>query len=149
APMFERKSEYDRAIERAWKLTERLRRGDVLGHAQAEDALRVARPDHRYYALIDKLKRKMEQERGISLIAVPLVGYTLASAKEQLELGRFRLTQAARRKRKGLGHVASLPASECSFVELRAKQAMEEAMIQAERRDRGLAQTMAFLMRPR
>lgn len=145
--MFDKQPENQKAIERAWKIVEGRGRGELLAHEEAEAAFAQPRGE-RYYRLIDRLKRKMEGERGISLISVPLVGYVLATPKEQLELARFRGIQAARRQRKGAGHARALPDEECSFVELRAKQAIEEILSRGERTMRTDAQRIAFLMRP-
>lgn len=147
--MYDKRPENEKAIERAWAATAELGRGDVLEHERAEAIFGVARPDPRYYALIDRLKRRLEEDRGIAMRAIPLVGYELTPVKDQLELARFRATQAARRLRKGARHAGSLPEADCSFTELRAKQAIEERLHQSERSIRGEAQRLAFLMRPR
>lgn len=147
--MYDAKPENEKATERAWKMLTKLERGDLLSHEDAELALGAERPSDRYYALMDKLKRRMEDERGISLIAIPMVGYQLATAKDQLGLGRHRVVRAARQIRKGAKSVGSLPEAECNFTELRAKQAMEEKLALMERGARQEAQRIAFLMRPR
>lgn len=151
--MYDKKPENEKAIEGAWLAVADRERGELVSHddlcrAFGSPTLYTDGPQ-RYYALVDGLKKRLEEERGISLVSVPMVGYALATAKEQLGLARFRATQAARRLRKGARHAGSLPDGDCSFTELRAKQAIEERLSQAERSMRGEAQRLAFLMRPR
>jgi hypothetical protein len=147
--MYERKPEYDKAIERLWMVLEGLNRNDVLEHKVAAAALGVPYGEGLYYGLISRIKRKMEDQRGITLESAPLVGYLLCDPNAQLAMYRKRSTQAARRIHKGYRHISCLPDHECNFVQLRAKNAMMERAVREERNLRGQAQWISFILRPR
>lgn len=147
--MFDRRPENEKAVGRAWDLAAKLERGDVLEHAALAKAFGVEYQSEAYYRLVQRLGRRLLDERGIKLVNVPLVGYELATAKGQLEQARRRVVQAGRRIRDGHKTVVLLPEQDCSFTELRAKQAFEEKLRADERAMRQDAQRLAFLMRPR
>lgn len=147
--MWQQDEQTQESMGRAWELLGTKGRGDILTHEEASTAMGVGPPDPRYYNRMERLRRRLEIERGISLISVSMTGYALCTPKEQLEATRDRVKRATRQLRKGRKTVASLPIEECSAPEQRAKFAMEEKLATAERSMRKESTLMAFLMRPR
>lgn len=147
--MLDRRPENEKALKRAWELAETRSRGDLLSHDELSVALAADYQSEAYYRLVGRLGKRLLEERGINLRNVPLVGYELCPAQGQIESARREKVRAARRLRKGHKIVAMLPDSECSFTELRAKQAFEEILARDEKAARQDVKRMAFLMRPR
>jgi hypothetical protein len=148
--MFDQKPELAKAMDRAWKILERMQRGDMFTHEQMSKAFGFDYHHPRYYAMASKLNKKLEKERGISLISVTLVGYALATDMEQLDYAKNRLVKAARQKHRAIRTVTSLPVEDClTQAAQKAKFHMEEKLHAMEREDRKQCQLINFLMRPR
>lgn len=146
--MFEKNEARSAGLERLWAMLGKMGRGDVLKHEDAEQALGLDRGST-YYEAINRTNRRSEAERGISLVNVPLVGYVLATAGEQLDFARRRNIRARRQIGRALRTVRSLPVEECDAITARAKFGMEESLAARERDLRSAALLSAQLMRPR
>lgn len=147
--MFDSRPENRVALDRAWKALEPLKRGDTIEHERMEELLGVARDDHRYYALIEKLKRQLLADRGILLSNIMLIGYELAKPSRQLLEAEVRERRAGRHRRKGLAAIESLPVDECSFEEQRQRNGLAERLALAVRQSREESARIQFLMRPK
>ena len=146
--MFEKRPERAAGLERLWTALGKMVRGDVLKHEDAEAVLGIERGTA-YYELINRTNKRMELERGVSLVNVPLVGYVLATPDEQLDFARRRNIRARRQIGRALRTVKSLPVEECDAIMARAKFGMEESLAAKERDLRSSALLAAQLMRPR
>lgn len=86
-------------------------RGQLATHDEIEKATGFGREDKKspYYRIVQMVGKKHQEERGISIINEVMVGYTLATAEEQLHI----LAEKARRGRRqivrGCIAVESLP----------------------------------------
>jgi hypothetical protein len=148
--MFDSQPETTKAMNRAWKALERMERGEMFSHEDMAKAFGFDSRDKRYYQMAARLNRKLEKERGISLVSVPLVGYMLATAMGQLDYAKNRVIRAARQKRRARSTVMALPVEECQTqAEQKAKFHMEEKLAASEREDRKEYRLINFLMRPR
>lgn len=147
--MFPSKKEIREAVNRLFRICEPMNRGDTLTHEQVQGVLKVPPHEGSWEWVIRKLRRKMEDERGISLVADITVGYRLATTAEQLQLGPARTRQAYRRLRAGYRSVDCLPEDELTLHQRRVKVAMTQKLVALEASIRHEARLQAFLMRPR
>ncbi len=137
------------ALDRAWVALEGMDRGDLFEHTAIEAAFRVRRPDIRYYQLISRLNRRMEEQRGIALINNLEEGYRLAMPDEQLDLGAVRARRAARQIRRGAKSVGCLPDAGLDMNQARKKAAAEARLERMDKSIRQDAILLALLNRPR
>lgn len=107
--MYEASEALAEMVERLIEAVKPLERGDLLGHDTIGEILGVAPHTLHWQACVNKLKRHMEAERGISLWIEHTVGYKLCTIPEQLELGHIYLVRARRRIRRGIKAIAALP----------------------------------------
>ncbi len=147
-PMFERNQERHERVERLFEILCGMSRGDLLQHEEAEKVLGIQR-GNTYYAIMDKLRRRMERESRPTLVTIGLVGYAVALPKEQLGFAQRRIVKARRQTTRAIRTVSALPVEECDPIVARAKFGMEETLAAREKELRKAALLSAQLMRPR
>lgn len=79
-----------------------LKRGDTLTYDVIELASEIGRDSLEWVGLVEKVRKKLERDRGIAWINIPGVGYRLATVTETLTIVvPKRQRKAARQIRKG------------------------------------------------
>lgn len=147
--MFPSKTEIRKAVDELFKLYEPMKRGEMLPHDEIAKVLGVAPNVHPWAYVIARLARRMEDERGISLVCVINEGYALATQDQQIKLGPRGLRRMARQAARTCRSVDSLPPDELTFHQQRVKAAMVQKLAGLETSIRQEARLQSFLMRPR
>ena len=96
-------------VEAVYAATRDLERGDVLTYEEIRKVLNVDPHTGCWQVVVNKVRQRLEAERGISTYFVLNHGYELLSVEKQLELMRRRSRKAARQLRRGLGSLRCLP----------------------------------------
>ena len=147
--MFERNENLTELVEALYAACEPLRRGDTIGHDQIARILKVAPHEGHWQTCIAKLKRRMEDERGITLWSEHEVGYRLLKLDEQLAVApRKRLRRAIRQINRGLKHAASAPDAGLTPHQRRLKAAQVELMKAARREAMSQHRRQSALLKP-
>lgn len=131
--VFEKDETISDLTDRLYEFTQRLSRGDILTHNAIQSILGVDPHVNPWDNIIEKIRAKMQRERGIWLKPEIKVGYKLCTIKEQLEMPSIRLTRAARQARRGRKHVESLPLTECTLHDIKKRQFLIERTKAAEK----------------
>jgi predicted amidophosphoribosyltransferase len=106
-----------------------LDRGDVLLHTTTSEVLGVAPYEGHWKSCIEKLKRRMEDERGITIWHQNGVGYRLLTRNEQLTVvPRHRMRKARRQYAKAQRSIDALADPELSAHQRLVKQRQEESL---------------------
>jgi hypothetical protein len=101
------------AVEAILQAASEYNRGDVITHDTLEAVGGIERGGTHWGTIIVKVKRRLQNERGITLWSVPSVGYRLCTAREQInECVDRRSKRALRQLNKGAGHLEAVPAEE-------------------------------------
>ena len=109
--MFEKDEAIQKAIENVYELTIPLNRGDVLRHESIMAVIRL-RPHEEYWQhVVDTVRGRLEERRGISTWPANNIGYALCSEDEQIDIGRRRTRKAYRQIRRARRSVEALPAA--------------------------------------
>ena len=82
--MFEPNAEYRAMIDKLYDICEGLERGDVLTHDAIRGVLGVEPHEGRWQHCVDRVRKKLLDERGVDSWPDPTVGYRLMTAEEQL-----------------------------------------------------------------
>lgn len=138
-----------RYVEALFEACRPLERNEVLTHDVIRGVLGdEVDEDTRKYCII-KLKRRMEDERGITIWSEYGIGYRLLTKDEQLTLvPRVRLRRARRQYRKAQRSVAALPDRQLTVHQRRVKHGQEEALRQSMERMAEDARRQVAFMRP-
>ena len=106
------------AIDAIWQATAEYKRGDTITHELIETEGGLVRYGKHWSPVINKLKRKFQAERGITLWSVPGVGYKLCTAREQInDCVQDRSLRAVRQLNRAAGHLEAAPTEELSTHE--------------------------------
>lgn len=144
---FKPTSESTASRERLWGLAASLNRGDLMSIAQIEKATGFPHESSQYWNAVTWLRRRHEAERGISIINQKLVGESLATHAEQLDITPKQNRRASRAIRRGRKAAEALP-----YAELNQHQSMikDRQIAEAKDADRKLRESKElynFLMR--
>lgn len=154
---FERSEQITLMVEQLLEQLKPLGRGDTIGHNTIAKLLNVGPHEGHWQTVIAKVKRRLEDERGITLWSEREVGYRLLTIQEQLTFAaKARLRRARRQIRKGLRHVSAVSDVGLSPHQRRLKAAQIELLknVREEadsqyRRQCSLAQPAKVHPRPR
>jgi hypothetical protein len=92
---------------------EKMQRGQTLTFKDMVEATGLIKDVPPWPSVVRKLKRRFENERGVTLWAVPSIGYKLATTDEQIILhSTNRKMRALQQIAKGIDHLTSVPAEE-------------------------------------
>lgn len=103
------------AVDRLYEMMQPMGRGDVLTFEVLDEVIGGERHRHPWALVIKKLKRRLLEERGITLKNAQMVGYYLAPVDEQIAQGADRTREAARRIGWGIKHVDATPDEELTL----------------------------------
>jgi hypothetical protein len=109
--VFEAKEEIAEMVNRLFAMARPLKRGEVIGHDAIREILGVEPHSGHWQHCMGKFRRRMEQERHISVWPVHTVGYKLCTVAEQLELPHIRMVRARRHIKRGMRSLDALPKS--------------------------------------
>lgn len=146
--MFARNPAVERGIDRAFKAMAKMGRGDMLHHERIEECFGIPRNTAWWSRGIEKLRKKMLDERGVWLASEPLVGYRLAPHEEHIAEGPRRTRRAMRQNHKALVTLSALPDDELSFQNQRRKEGLVRELEALEHTTRQKLRLQQFLMRP-
>lgn len=147
--MFERNEILTDLIAQLYEACAPLNRGDTIGHDAIARILRVAPHEGHWQQCIARLKRRMEDERGITLWSEREVGYRLMLVVEQLTLApRRRLKRACRQMARGIRHAEAVPDTGLNAHQRRVKAAQIELMKSARREAVAQYRRQSALLRP-
>lgn len=131
--MFETSEEVTAAVDAVYALTVHMGRGQILTHAEIGRVLGLNPHEGRWGHVMRKVRRRLEEERGISTWPETTVGYRLCTPAEQLELPGRRLRRAMRQAKRGRKSVEALPDKSLSLHQRRLKAFMIERSRETER----------------
>lgn len=131
--MFESNEDIGNAVETIYKLSETLRRGDVLSHEQIQNVLGVRPHEGQWGQVMNRVRRRLERDRGIATWPVKNVGYELLTAARQLELPVWRLRKGRRQATRARKSVEALPEKGLTLNQRRARLFAIERTREAER----------------
>jgi hypothetical protein len=121
-----------RQVEAVYELFGQCIRGDVVPHYQIRAILGVEPHEGRWDHVVNRVRARVQDERGIATWPETTVGYRLLTANEQVEdLPRWRLKKAARQACKARRSVEALPDANLSDHQRRVKRAQIEALRKA------------------
>ncbi len=127
--MFTAKDEYTIMLGACMKIALARSRGDTIAHEEIEKAAGIKRDAPQWGHLIQKLKRKLRKESGITVWSVPGIGYKLCTRDEQLnEVSENLLKQSVRRSSRAIAEVDALPIRELDMTQRRVKHYRMNAM---------------------
>ena len=136
------------AVDSVYKLTRDLNRGDVLTHQAIRSVLNVEPHTGSWGHVMRKVRKRLQDERGIATWPETTVGYRLCTASEQLELPERRLRRAARQARRGRMSVEALPDRSLTLHQRRIKQFMTDRARESELRIKREARAMSAETKP-
>lgn len=136
------------SVDAVYKLTVDLNRGDVLTHQAIRSVLNVEPHTGSWGHVMRKVRKRLQDERGIATWPETTVGYRLCTASEQLELPERRLRRAARQARRGRMSVEALPDRSLTLHQRRIKQFMTDRARESELRIKREARAMSAETKP-
>lgn len=107
--MFESNEQIGGWVEAIYAICRDLNRGDVLTHAMVKGILDCEPHTGPWGHVVRKVRRRLQDERGIATWPEREVGYKLCTASEQLALPAERLRRGIRQVRRGRRSVEALP----------------------------------------
>lgn len=126
-----------------------LDRNDILPHATVREILGVEPHCDHWQTCMRKLKRRLEDERGISLWPERGIGYKLLTKDEQVTmLPLARARRARRQLHLARRSVESLPDRGLSIHQMRLKQGQLESLRLGQRQMAAHVRRMDALFRP-
>lgn len=146
---FERNENLTELVNELYEAIAPLRRGDTIGHDRIAAILGVAPHEGHWQDCLGKVKRRLEDDRGITLWSEHEVGYRLLTVQEQLTIAsRKRLRRAKRQIRLGLGHVTAVSDVGLTPHQRRLKAAQIELMKASKLEVEAQYRRQSTLMKP-
>jgi len=130
--MFEVNPEVAEAVEAVYLLASTLGRGDVLAHSAISKELGLGPHEGYWGRVVSKVRRRLQEERGIATWPVPMVGYRLLTREEQLQLPEWRMRRGLRQVRRGRGSLLALPEKGLTLHQRRSRMFMLDRMKETE-----------------
>jgi hypothetical protein len=122
------------ALQAVFAFAQDLDRGDILKHADIERVSGFPKDTVQWGALIVKLRRIMQDMRGIALRPIKNVGYKLCTKEEQLKwCPRNRQRRAIRQVNKGVKELSVLRPEELSLHQQRLRALTIQNMVEERR----------------
>jgi hypothetical protein len=111
------------AREAIYKLFEAKERGEFVSHRDIERAgkLKKFREHNRYFYLMDRVRKQLRVNRGVTLVMDFGLGYRVATVGEQLDEIPRRSKRARRQLARGIADVKALPEMDATDAELRRR----------------------------
>jgi hypothetical protein len=131
--MYESKEEITVAADAVYALARKLDRGDILTHQAITRVLHLAPHQGRWDHIVNKVRKRLEGERGIATWPEIGVGYKLLTPPETLELPTWRNKRAARQMRRGRKSLQALPDNILSLHQRRSKLFLIDRQKESER----------------
>jgi hypothetical protein len=120
------------SVEAVYALTLGLNRGQILTHEDIAGVLNLAPHEGSWDHVVNKVRRRLERERGISTWPDPTVGYKLCTTAEQLLIPVLRARRAIRQVRRGRRSVEALPEKSLTVNQRRARAFLAERSRESE-----------------
>jgi hypothetical protein len=150
AARFEADPEIAGQIEAVYALTSDLGRGQILLHSEIEAVLNTPPHTGRWGHVVRKVRKRLEEERGIATWPDRLVGYRLCSVEEQLhDLPRRRLRRALRQSKRGRLSADAIPGKSLSAAQKRSRIFVVDQTREMERALRKSIRVQTALLTPR
>lgn len=146
--MFRRNPKLASMINRVYALTRDLDRGDTLTHEAIRKVLGVPPNVHPWGYVLDRVRRRLLEERGIATWPVPTVGYRLETVGGQLEIPTRRMRRAIRQVRRSLDVAEALPEEDLSVHQRQVRTLMVGRLLDAEGQARDSLRAQSRLLSP-
>jgi hypothetical protein len=146
--MFEAKEYLSELVDRLYALCQPLKRGEVLPHSQIEAVLGVPPHQGHWQHCMNRLRRRMEDERGITLWPEITHGYKLLLPHEQLQVPVIRTRRALRQVAKGERSLEALPEKGLTAHQRRVRALRLGHAADMQKELRAKVRTMELLARP-
>lgn len=131
--MFDQKPDIAHAVDAVHALTTSLGRGQVLTHEMIQQTINLYPHEGAWDHIVNKVRRMLQDERGIATWPVIGVGYRLLTQSEQLLVPEWRMKRGLRQVRRGRKSLAALPETGLSVNQRRARVFMLDRLADTER----------------
>lgn len=131
--MLAEKPEVRDAVDAVYALTVNLNRGDILTHGAIEGVLGLRPHEGSWDHVVNRARRRLERERGISTLPAITVGYELCTTARQLEIPAIRTRRGIRQLRRARNSVNALPEKGLTMNQRRSRIFMIERLKDTER----------------
>lgn len=131
--IFEQSEAVQDLIDAVHQATHKYDRGDVIPHDEIRSILDVGPHEGSWDHVMKMVRRRVLQERRISIWPVHGVGYRFQTTEQQLQEPAIRAIRAKRQFRRARASVSALPVAELSLHQQHARSMMMERMEQAEK----------------
>ena len=121
------------SVDAVYALMGDLNRGDILTHEAIQSVLGVAPHQGSWDHVVNRARRRLERERGISTWPAPTIGYELCTTARQLEIPAIRTRRGMRQIRRARRSVNALPEKGLTVNQRRARIFMIERLKDTER----------------
>lgn len=99
--MFETNARIAQMVESLYGACVSLNRGDILTRETIAEIVQVEPNTAHWQYVVNRVRRRVERDRHISMMPVNEVGFQLLSIQEQIELAQYRERRANRQLRRG------------------------------------------------
>lgn len=121
--MFEKNDVIGEAVNVVYALTDRLNRGDILPHMKITEVLGLQPHEGAWQHILNRVRARLQRERGIATWFEKGVGYRLLTVRETLvDLPRWRRRKARSQFRRLIRSQAALPDAELTVHERQIRQ---------------------------
>lgn len=116
------------ARDRLYGLFTEKDRGALIQHEEIEKSIGFVRKDIKgtYYRVVQLAAKKHQEERGVSILNEPLVGYFLATAEQQLKILADKTRRGRRQIIRGYQAVEAIPDDHATDHQRRLRDALVE-----------------------
>jgi hypothetical protein len=146
--MFEMSEANAAKLDRLVELCRPIAPGGYLTHEAIEEVLGVPRHAGPWQHFVTLLRRRLEDERGVSIWCERLVGYELLKPERQLLVPQWRGKRAMRQLRKGIRAVDKLPATGLTAHQKRVRSMRLEKARDAAKALRRHLRELAVISKP-
>lgn len=146
--MYEEREDIARIVGALWEAFATLRRGDVMPNAEIEAIVGVPPNVHPWQHCMDRVRRRLLDERQIATLWVPGVGCKLLRPDEQLDMSVRRRRKASRQIARGIREVRALPESMLTLAQQFQRVARLDALRREHRELKAQQKVDAVLARP-
>ena len=132
--MFDEKPENAECVEAIYAIAVKLKRGEILTHESIKGVLGIQPHEGPWDNIVNRVRRRLEREKGIATWPEPTVGYKLLSTTEQVTmLPLLRSKKAFRQLRRASKSVKALPDAGLSNHMRRAKMFAADRLKESEK----------------
>jgi hypothetical protein len=146
---FQISTKNQKARDAIYELFAAKERGEFVTHDSIEKASKLTRanPKDAYHTIMDQVKKRHRDNRGITISSEIGVGYSLATAEQQLWEVKRRTKKAKRQIVRGTKDTGSLPDEHATDHQIKIRDALVEEGQRLARESQDSARLEDFLMR--